>query len=78
MEYTEPRGHIKKVTNRGKTIILMDGSVWEVYFFDSVTSSLWLPATEVVLRGERGTPYPYTTVLESVNFGQKVRAKRVK
>lgn len=58
--------------------MLMDGSVWEVYFFDSVTSSLWLPATEVVVKREHGSPYPYTAVLERVNFGQKVRAKEVK
>ncbi len=77
MECARPPVRIKEVNHRGKTIMLMDDSVWEVYFFDSVTSSLWLPLTEVVVKRECGTPYPYTTVLERVNFGQKVRAKRV-
>lgn len=68
---------IAKVENRGKTIMLDDGSEWEIFFFDSIISLLWLPSTEVVKRSELGNPYPYTTVLERVDSGQKVRAKRI-
>ena len=77
VEHTMPPARVKKVESRGKTIMLDDGSVWEIFFFDSIISSLWLPFTEVVERREQGNPYPYTTVLERVDSGQKVRAKRV-
>ncbi len=43
-------GHwIESVAGDGKIIKLEDGSMWEVNEVDAVTSSLWLPTSEVVV-----------------------------
>jgi len=43
-------GHwIEAVEGDGKVIKLEDGSIWEVDDIDTVTTSIWLPISEVVL-----------------------------
>ena len=77
MEDTRPI-RVMKVTNNGKRVILEDGSTWEILFLDSITSSIWSSfATKVIVRGKEGGLYPYTTVLEMEDSGQKVRAKKI-
>lgn len=45
-------GHwIEEVEGDGKIIKLEDGSLWEVDDIDTVTTSIWLPVSEVVLCG---------------------------
>lgn len=69
---------VDTVTNNGKNVILEDGSAWEILFLDSITSAIWLPVvTKVIVRGKEGGLYPYTTVLEMEDSGQKVRAKKI-
>lgn len=70
---------VSNVSNNGKAVTLEDGSVWEIFFVDSIKSSIWIPVvTRVNVRVKHGVPYPYTTVLEKAGSGQKVRAKRIK
>jgi len=47
-------GHwVRSVTPDGTIVVLEDGSVWKVDSPDSVITMLWLPATEIVVCGDR-------------------------
>jgi hypothetical protein len=47
-------GHwIEAVADNGKIIKLEDGSLWEVDSVDTVTTSIWLPVTDVVVCGSK-------------------------
>jgi hypothetical protein len=47
-------GHwIESVAGDGKIIKLEDGSMWQVNDVDTITSSLWLPTSEVVVCGTK-------------------------
>ena len=76
---------IKKIENLGRKIILSDNSEWWVYYPDSVKSILWLPFNEVIVRPKAdmdswkvltNTFYPYTTIIEHVDSGKMVGAKK--
>ena len=42
-------GHrIKSVSSEGRFVVLEDGSIWEVDAFDSISSMLWEPVSEIV------------------------------
>lgn len=78
--------YIMKVENLGRKITLNDNSEWEVYFLDAIKSSLWLPPSKVVVRPKRGLDswkvltnavYPYTTIIEHIDSGKMVGAKRL-
>ena len=78
--------YITKVENLGRKITLNDNSEWEVYFLDAIKSSLWLPTNRVVVRSKRGLDpwkvltnaiYPYTTIIEHIDSGKMVGAKRL-
>jgi hypothetical protein len=45
---------IESVSDDGEIIKLEDGSIWEVVAGDSVTSSLWLPVTDVLVCEGKG------------------------
>ncbi len=76
---------ISKVENYGKKLILDDKSEWDVIYFDSLKSVEWLPTQKVILREKKdmdswaiytNTVYPYTTIIEHVDSGKMVGAKR--
>ncbi|MBI3934685.1 MAG: hypothetical protein HY316_08315 [Acidobacteria bacterium] len=47
-------GHwIQEVIDNGKIIKLEDGSLWEVDAIDAITSSIWLPISDVLVCGSR-------------------------
>lgn len=78
--------YITKVENLGRKITLNDNSEWEVYFLDAIKSSLWLPTNRVVVRSKRvldpwkvltNAIYPYTTIIEHIDSGKMVGAKRL-
>lgn len=80
------QNYITKVENLGRKITLNDHSEWEVYYLDAIKSSLWLPTSRVVVRPKReldswkvltNAIYPYTTIIEHINSGKMVGAKRL-
>lgn len=47
-------GHwIDAVLDDGRVIKLEDGSLWEVAVVDTITSSIWLPISDIVICGNR-------------------------
>ena len=79
--------YIKRVENLGRKIILDNDTEWEIYFLDSMKSSLWLPSSKVTVRSKNeidswkvltNAIYPYTTIIEHVDSGKMVGAKRLK
>ena len=50
--YTE-ENTISEVYANGKIIKMIDGSVYQVWDYDSITSSIWLPMTDVVITDDR-------------------------
>jgi hypothetical protein len=47
-------GHwIDAVLDDGRLIRLEDGSLWEVDPIDTVTSSIWLPVSDIIICGNR-------------------------
>lgn len=60
--------------NDGQTIILEDGSVWEVAPLDVLKSSLWLPSSRVSIVKGNNIMYPYSLI----NGNNSVQAKRVR
>jgi len=63
-------GHwIDTVSDDGKIIKLEDGSIWEVDDVDTVTTSLWLPTTEIVECDDK---------LINTDDGESVSARRLK
>jgi hypothetical protein len=47
-------GHwIDAVLNDGRLIRLEDGSLWQVDSIDTVTSSIWLPVSDIIICGNR-------------------------
>ncbi len=78
---------IKRIENLGRKIILDNDTEWEIYFLDSIKSSLWLPYSKVTVRSKNeidswkvltNAIYPYTTIIEHVDSGKMVGAKRLK
>jgi hypothetical protein len=41
------------VLDDGRLIRLEDGSLWEVDPIDTVTSSIWLPVSDIIICGNR-------------------------
>ncbi len=37
----------------GKIIKMIDGSTYEIFDYDTITSDLWLPMSDVVITGDR-------------------------
>lgn len=63
-------GHwVRSVTPDGTIVVLEDGSVWEIDPPESVMTMLWLPATEIVVCGDR---------LIHADDGEAVRADRIR
>jgi hypothetical protein len=47
-------GHwIEAVLDEGRLIRLEDGSLWQVDPVDTVTSSIWLPVSDIIICGNR-------------------------
>lgn len=44
---------IKEVAGNGQIIIMIDGSIYEIYSYDAITSNLWLPCTDVVITDDK-------------------------
>lgn len=40
---------IQSVVNNGRVIVMLDGSAYLIFSYDTVTSGLWLPGTDVVI-----------------------------
>lgn len=66
---------IDSVSDGGRIIILEDGSVWEVSPVDQVTSSIWLPVSDVVVVASSGF-YPYRII--NKDDGESVEARRLR
>lgn len=63
-------GHwIESVSGNGRIVILEDGSVWEVDSLDTITSSLWLPISEIVACDDK---------LINTDDGESVAAQRIR
>jgi len=63
-------GHwIQSIAGNGEIIKLEDGSIWQVDGVDTVTSSIWLPVSNITICG------PY---LINTDDGEKVSATRLK
>ena len=63
-------GHwIDTVSDDGSIIKLEDGSIFEVNDLDALTSSLWLPVTEIVVCDDK---------LINTDDGETVDAERIK
>ncbi|MCY4160204.1 MAG: hypothetical protein OXE92_10080 [Bacteroidetes bacterium] len=77
--------HISKVENNGRQITLDDQSVWEIYFFDTIKSTLWLPYTPILKLNRKDVTsmlktnafYPYETIFENLNNGQMIGARQI-
>ena len=47
-------GHwIESVLDNGRLIRLEDGSLWQVNAIDTITSSIWLPISNIIICGNR-------------------------
>jgi hypothetical protein len=47
-------GHwIQSVLDSGRVIRLEDGSLWQVDSIDRITSSIWLPVSNIIICGNR-------------------------
>ena len=70
------KGHwIKKKADGGKTIILEDGSVWEIDPFDRISTVLWLVIDDItVVESDDGTP-GYDYLLINTDDKEKAHAK---
>ena len=63
-------GHwIQSIAANGKIIELEDGSIWQVDDVDTVTSSIWLPVSNVTICG---------SYLINTDDGKKINATRLK
>ncbi|KPN75978.1 MULTISPECIES: hypothetical protein [Shewanella] len=63
-------GHwIQSIAGNGEIIKLEDGSIWQVDAVDTVTSSIWLPVSNVTICG---------SYLINTDDGEKVSATRLK
>lgn len=63
-------GHwIDSVGSNGEIIVLEDGSIWEVDGIDTITSSLWLPISNVAVCG---------STMINTDSGEKVGVTRLK
>jgi tetratricopeptide (TPR) repeat protein len=71
--YDVGSGHwISKVIDSGRYILLEDGSLWEVYSVDRITSMLWLPIDDITVI-ENGGLFPYKLI--NTDEGEVVEAK---
>ncbi|MCY4001295.1 MAG: hypothetical protein OXF84_10890 [Bacteroidetes bacterium] len=70
---------VMKIEQRGHTVFLEDGSVWDIYFFDSAKPTRWIPEkTKVVVRDGDGRSSYYDTLLEEADYdGSVVNARRI-
>lgn len=63
-------GHwIDEILANGQIIKLEDGSVWKVDRFDALTSSLWLPISDVVVCDDR---------IINIDDGETVHVRRLR
>lgn len=63
-------GHwIQSIAGNGEIIKLEDGSIWQVDGIDKVTSSIWLPISNITICGSS---------LINTDDGEKVGAKKIK
>ena len=71
-------GHwIKENVDRGKMIILDDGSVWEVDRFERLDSSLWLKMSSItIVESSNGSP-GFNYMLINTDDGEKVHARPI-
>jgi hypothetical protein len=73
--YTGAGHWIKDNIDSGRFIQLEDKSFWEVSTFDRMTSSLWLPISDIVVVEGDDLYYPY--LLINTDDGEKVEAKLI-
>lgn len=63
-------GHwIQSVAGNGEIITLEDGSIWQVDSIDSITSSIWLPVSNVTICG---------STMINTDDGEKVSVTKIK
>ncbi|MXW32872.1 MAG: hypothetical protein F4100_02970 [Rhodothermaceae bacterium] len=76
---------ISKVENLGRKIILDDKTEWWINYLDSLKSRVWLLTDEVIVRRKADMDswkvltnafYPFTTIIEHIDSGKMVGAKR--
>lgn len=68
---------IRNVAGDGRIVTLQDGTVWQIYFVDTIRTALWLPPSKVLVRENPLGPFGHKYLLETVSSKQKVRAGRV-
>jgi len=78
MQYTgEARGHtVQHVNDGGKTVILEDGSAWEVYEGYTSRTEKWEIGDLIGVKQSTDDEFPY--LLINVNFNNSVECKLVK
>ncbi|MDH6632783.1 UNVERIFIED_ORG: hypothetical protein M2355_002074 [Lelliottia amnigena] len=62
---------IKSNNANGEIIILDDNSVWQVASYDTITSSLWLPSSDVVVTDDEDK-------IVSIDDGESVDVERIR
>lgn len=69
-------GHwIKSKLDNGGTIILEDGSMWEISSVDRIDTSLWLPISNVTILKASSPVGDYRYTLVNIDEGEKALAK---
>ena len=69
------RHWIRSVKDRGRTITLEDGSMWEVHRLDRLDSMLWLPVTNIEVELARSPIGDYRCMLINTDDDEAVLAK---
>ena len=66
---------VMEVTRNGQRMVLDDGTVWEIFYRDSIKSKYWPPKeTKVVRRDDIPGIFVYETVFQREGVGDRVRA----
>jgi len=78
MQYSgEARGHvIGEVLDDGRTVVLEDGSAWEVYEGYTSRTAKWEVGDLIGVKASTDDEYPY--LLINVNFNNSVECKLIR
>lgn len=78
MQYSgEARGHkVKEVTDGGLTVVLEDGSAWEVYQGYASRAAKWEVGDLVGVKASTDDEFPY--LLINVNFNNSVECRLIR
>lgn len=78
MQYSgDPRGHtVREVIDGGQTVVLEDGSAWEIYEGYASRAQKWEVGDLVGVKASTDDEYPY--LLVNVNFNNSVECRLIR